>query len=104
VNVDFLYFLDVSYWNAHTCILKGARTELHLFSRRLRRIPISDSLGSRAGAALGRPRLTCRNYVSCQESSVRWPSGTDRLQPSRPKVLHSDTSHAPPWPDMRPLQ
>jgi hypothetical protein len=103
VNDYFLYFLDVSYWIAHTCI-KGGPDRTSAFSCRLRRIPISDSLGSRAEAALGRPRLTCRNYVSCQESSVRWPSGADRLQPSRPKVLHSDTSHAPLWPDMRPLQ
>ena len=36
-----------------------------------------------------------RNYVSSQESSVRWPSGADCLQSSRPIGFHSDTSHAP---------
>ena len=35
------------------------------------------------------------NYVSSQESSVRWPSGADCLQSSRPIGFHSDTSHAP---------
>ena len=48
-----------------------------------------------------RARILCRrsfsswNYVSSQESSVRWPSGADCLQSSRPIGFHSDTSHAP---------
>ena len=39
--------------------------------------------------------FSSRNYVSSQESSVRWPSGADCLQSSRPIGFHSDTSHAP---------
>ena len=39
--------------------------------------------------------FSSRSYVSSQESSVRWPSGADCLQSSRPIGFHSDTSHAP---------
>ena len=39
--------------------------------------------------------FSSRNYVSSQESSVRWPSGAECLQSSRPIGFHSDTSHAP---------
>ena len=61
----------------------------------------NEEFGFASVSPIRRARILCRrsfsswNYVSSQESSVRWPSGADCLQSSRPIGFHSDTSHAP---------